>query len=138
MNFIYIPLDIFLKMPHNELTELEAWLYFLGSDSPKHIQRITEKYPFFQELYRDIIDFQYHPKELIRMYSETLMIADRNTIDLMIDELRQAVAEKDAELVKRIAVISEKDIVISEKDTLLSEKDAEIQRLKALLAERKS
>lgn len=129
MNFIYIPLDIFLKMPHNELTELEAWLYFLSSDNPLHIQQLVEKYPFFKELYQDIIDFRYHPKELITMFSESLLIADRNTINLMIDELRQDIAAKDV-------VISEKDVVISEKDAVISEKDAEIAALKRQLAQK--
>ena len=86
---MYIPLDIFLQRPHNELTELEAWLYFLGSDNPVHIQQIIEKYPFFRELYQDIINLRYHPKELISMYSEALFVADQNTIKLMIDELKQ-------------------------------------------------
>lgn len=140
MNFIYIPLDIFLEMPHNELTELEAWLYFLGSDNPLHIQRIIEKYPFFKELYRDIIDFRYHPEELIHMFSETLLVADRNTVKLMIDELRQqlsekdtALSEKDAALSEKDAALSEKDAALSEKDIELSEKDAEIKLLKERL-----
>lgn len=124
MNFIYIPLDIFMKIPHNELTELEAWLYFLGSDNPLHIQRIIEKYPFFKELYRDIIDFRYHPEELIHMFSETLLVADRNTVKLMIDELRQQLSERDATL--------------SEKDAALSEKDAEIKLLKEKLKQQNS
>ncbi len=91
INYIYIPLDIFLKIPHNRLTELEAWLYFLGSDNPVDIQRIIVKYPFFAELYRDIIYFRHNPKELIYMYSEALAIMDKNTIDFMIDEMRERV-----------------------------------------------
>ena len=137
--FIYIPLDFFLKIPHNELTELEAWLYFLSSDNPLHIQRIIEKYPFFRELYQDIIEFRYHPKELINMFSESLLIADRNTVKLMIDELRAekaaVVAEMDAVISEKEAVISEKEAVISEKDKALAEKDAIIQELNRKLAE---
>lgn len=49
-NFIYISLDIFRDLPHNELTELDAWMYFLGSDSPADILCIVKKYPFFQPL----------------------------------------------------------------------------------------
>lgn len=120
IHFAYVPLDIFLKMPHNELTELEAWLYFLSSDNPLHVQQIITKYPFFQELYRDIIHFRYAPKELIRMFSEALLTADRNTVRLMIDEMRQE--------------LTKKDTALSEKDEQLSEKDAEIARLKELLA----
>ena len=124
LNFIFVPLDIFNQMPHNELTELEACLYFLSSDNPLHIQRIIEKYPFFQELYKDIIDLRYHPKELITMFSESLLIADRNTVKLMIDELRQDNAEKDLKL-------KEKDSTIAEQSSKLAEKDLEIARLLA-------
>lgn len=78
-NFIYISLDIFREMPHNELTELEAWMYFLASDEPTDILRIVRKCPFFQEMYQDIVNFRYHPKELIAMYSEALRIMDKNS-----------------------------------------------------------
>lgn len=125
MHFVYIPLDIFMKMPHNKLTELDAWLYFLASDNPLHIRRIIQKYPLFAELYRDIVQFRYNPKELISMYSETLIAADRNTIRLMIDEMREALTEKD---------IAMKNL-ISEKDSVISEKDAIIENLQKLLAQ---
>ena len=141
INFIYIPLDVFLEMPHNELTELEAWLYFLSSDHPRDVQNVIEKYPFFQELYRDIIDFRYHPEELIRMFSEALLAADRNTVRMMIDEMRQelaelslAIAEKEASIAEKDASIAEKDASIAEKDASLAEKDAKLQELTALLA----
>ncbi len=161
LNFIYIPLDIFREMPHNELGELEAWLYFLSSDNPLHIQRIIEEYPFFQSLYQEIINFRYCPKELITMYSEALAILDRNTVNLMIDDMKKelermsadlaqkqaamdeinaalsqktvALSEKDAALSEKDAALSEKDAALSEKDAALSKKDAEIARLKALL-----
>ena len=147
LNFIFIPLDIFLKLPHNELTELEAWLYFLSSDNPLHIQQITTKYPFFKELYQDIINLRYHPKELINMFSESLLIADRNTVTLMIDELRQELevqkgelSELESELTDTQNELSLKNAELSGaknelslKNAELSEKDAEIARLKALL-----
>lgn len=141
INFIYIPLDIFSKIPHNELTELDAWLYFLSSDNPAHVQRIIEKYPFFQKLYQDIINFRYHPKELITMYSESLQIADRNTIKLMIDEMRDqmtvlndTLAAKKSELFEIRAELFEKNVEISEKNAEISEKNAEIEQLKKQLA----
>lgn len=65
MNFIYIPLDIFRAMPHNKLKELDAWLYFPGSDDLKDMQHIVQKYSFFRELYQDIICFRYQPKEVL-------------------------------------------------------------------------
>ena len=145
LNFIFVPLDIFTKMPHNELTELEAWLYFLGSDNPLHIQRIIEKYPFFMELYKDIIDLRYHPKELITMFSESLLIADRNTVKLMIDEMKQEIEEQKSELAElgskieeNNSILAEKNSEIAEKDAEIAEKDAEIARLNALLAQKET
>ena len=53
------------------------------------------------------------------MFSEALLTADRNTVNLMIDEMRQELNELSATL--------------SEKYAELSEKDAEIQRLKDII-----
>lgn len=132
LNFIYIPLDIFLNIPHNELTELEAWLYFLSSDNPSHIMTIIEKYPFFKELYQDIINLRYNPKELIAMYSESLLIADRNTVNLMIDEMRQ----ENNELRQRNKEMwQEYDAMKQQNDALMQELDLlkqELERTKAM------
>ena len=124
LNFIYIPLDIFHNIPHNEIRELDAWLYFLSSDEPSHIQQIVEKYPFFQELYQEIINYRYHPKELIHMYSETLSIMDRNTVNLMIDEMKQELEQ----------LTNLKDLISNENARMA----AEIADLKAQLAEKET
>lgn len=120
LNFVYIPLDIFRRIQHNILTETEAWLYFLGSDNPKDILRITDQYPIFRQLYQEIINFRFHTKELISMYSEALKILDKNTVEYMIDELREQLdqqkKEHKAELARQRA-----------------ESDAEIQQLREQL-----
>ncbi len=157
MNLIYIPLDIFRNMPHNEIGELEAWLYFLGSDEPKDINRIIEKYPFFKELYQEIVYFRYHPKELVGMYSEALAILDRNTVEFMLDDMKKEaddlrvdlnkmeaqmeelgaeISQKTAEISQMETELTQKVAEISQKDAELSQKDAEIARLKALLEKR--
>ena len=33
--YFLIPLDIFRKITHNEISKLEAWPYFLSSDKPE-------------------------------------------------------------------------------------------------------
>ena len=119
MNFIYIPLDIFRAMPHNKLKELDAWLYFLGSDDPKHMQRIVQKYPFFQELYQDIIRFRYQPKEVISMYSEALAIMDKNTVEYMIDEMQAEIRKRDLSLQQKDNALQQKDALIRELQTRL-------------------
>lgn len=115
-NFVYVSLDIFRKLKHNSLTELEAWLYFLGSDDPADILRIIRRYPFFQELYHDIVKFRFQPKELIAMFSDALRILDQNTVKYMIDELKEELSRKDSEL--------------SKKDTLIASLLSEIEHLK--------
>ncbi len=119
---------------------MEAWLYFLSSDNPIHIQRILKKYPFFAELYKEIINFRFHPKELISMFSEALAIMDRNTEKLMIDDMKDKIKEMEAQLQEKYEamekldnVIAEKDNVIAENASLLAEQAAEIARLHALL-----
>jgi len=131
LNFTYIPLDIFLNMPHNEFTELEAWLYFLSSDNPLHIQRIVEKYPFFKELYEDIIRFRYHPEELIAMYSEALLIADRNTVKLMVDEMRQEndeMRQKNDELRQEYDELRQKNDEMRQKNDEMRQKNDEMRQ----------
>lgn len=118
--FVYIHLDIFRQMQHNVLTETEAWLYFLGSYNPKDILRITDQYPIFRQLYQEIIDFRLHPKELISMYSEALKILDKNTVEYMIDELREQLDQQQKEHKAELA-------------RQKAESDAEIQQLREQL-----
>lgn len=152
MNLIYIPLDIFRNMPHNEIGELEAWLYFLGSDEPKDINRIIQKYPFFEELYQEIVYFRYHPKELVGMYSEALAILDRNTVEFMLDDMKKEaddlrvdlnkmeaqVEELGAEISQKTAEIFQKTAEISQMETELNEKELRVAELGTELAEREA
>ncbi len=154
LNFIYIPLDIFRDIPHNKIGELEAWLYFLGSDNPTHIQRLLKEYPSFATLYREIIDFRFHPKELITMYSEALAIMDRNTINLMIDDMKKEVdalkkesdaLKKESDALKKGATTlqdeinileASKNAAIAERDEALVEKNNALAEKNNALAER--
>ena len=125
--FYFIPLDIFFSIEDNkkeeaEMSELEAWLYFIGSDRPEHIQKIIRAFPKFEAIYRDIIYFRYHPVEAIQMFSDALRVLDENTVNYMIEEMKQELEEKDQELEK--------------KDQELEKKDQEIKRLQELLMSR--
>lgn len=96
--FYFIPLDIFLELEDNKDNEvlgkeLEAWLYFIGSDRPEHICKVIQSFPKFEEIYRDIEYFRYHPKEAVGMFSEALRIMDENTVKYMIDEQAQTIKE---------------------------------------------
>ena len=61
------------------------------------------------------------------MFSEALRILDRNTIDFMIDNLKQTIAEQDLE-------IAQKDFEIAQLDFEIAQKKFEIAQLRAQLA----
>lgn len=131
--FIFVSLDIFLDLKDNEnieaLDELDAWLYFIGSDKPADIQKIVLSHPKFKQMYEEIRYFRYHPEEAIQMFSEALKILDENTVKYMIEEMTQEIKEKSQEL-------EEKTQKIESIGKELEEKDKEIERLKKLLQER--
>ena len=58
---------------------------------------------------------------------EALLIADRNTIRLMIEELKQEGAEKDR-------MIAEMDAIIAQKGTEIMQKDIGIKEMQKSLA----
>lgn len=133
--YLLVPLDIFLDLPHNEISKLEAWLYFIGSDKMSDIKKVCEAYPEFRRLYCDVFKFRFHPKELVSMFSEALRILDQDTAQLMVDEMRKEMEEEKA-LHKR--EIEKKDAIIEKKDAQLEEKDAEIALLKAQLSKKET
>ena len=55
-DFIFIALDIFRESQHNVGigNKLEAWLTFLGMDSPEDIVRLPEGYPEYKPLYQEV------------------------------------------------------------------------------------
>ena len=120
LHFISISLDIFNKMHHNKLTELEAWLCFLSSDDPADILHLIQEFPFFREYYNEIIQFRYHPKELITMFSDALRIMDENAVKYMVDEMKAEISRQKAE--------------ISDQNAKISNQETEIARLRAELA----
>ena len=150
----YISLDTFHETVQNITNKLDAWLTFLSSSKPNDIITLINTYPEFIELYKEISEFRTSPKELIHMYSEALAIADRNTVRLMIDDMK----EQTDELKKQYNNLKEQNHGLKEQNNDLttqnndlkernndlttqnnnlkeqvSEKDDEIVRLKQLL-----
>ena len=109
-----IPLDIFLENRHNISNKLDAWLYFLASDSPEDIRKVVEAYPEFEELYREIFYFRYHVEELMSMFSEALRVLDRNTVEYMIELKQKQVDRLEAEN-RRLVEESQKERLESQR-----------------------
>ena len=141
--FFFISLENFFKIEDNKedtkgLSELEAWMYFIGSDKPEHIRKVIENFPWFAELYEDVAYFRHHPEEAIGMFSEALRKQDENTINFMIDDMKGEIDGLKKELADRDRKLADRDKELADKDRKLLEQEQEILKLKKLLAEKKS
>lgn len=146
--FLFLPLDIFFAFKDNNReetinNELEAWLYFLGSDKPEHILKLTNAYPKFVELYQDICKFRYLPEEAIGMFSDALRQLDENTAKYMIEEYQRELENKineictvNEELGRKKKQLEDQTKQLEEKEKSLMKKEKEIAELKRLLAEK--
>lgn len=146
--FYFFPLDIFFSIKHNNdketiESELEAWLYFLGSDRAEDIMKLINTYPEFIELYKDICQFRCQPEVAIMMFSEALRKLDENTVKYMIEEQKKEI-EENKKLIKEQAEeireqkeeIREQAEEIKEQAEEIREQAEEIKRLEQLLAEK--
>lgn len=139
--YIFIPLDIFKKNRYNKTIQnrLEAWLTFFSEDNPEQIVELIEAYPEFKFIYEDIYRICCNMEEVMGIFSEELRILDRNTVQLMIDEMQDEVnalnVERDALSVERDTLSAERDTLSAERDTLSMACDtlrAELGRLNQL------
>ena len=88
----------------------------MSDDNPETIIRLIEEYPEFREMYEEVYDLCLNTEKVMNMFSKELLELDRNTVQLMIDEMQD---EIDSQKVK------------------LQEKDAEIAELRAQLAKKR-
>ena len=109
---IFICLDSFRSIIHTinkDSSMQDAWLTFLSTTDLKTIHSLISSFPEFEAIYQEIADFVKDPKELMNMLSEELYIMDRNSERLMVNDLREAVAAKDKELIAKDKELAAKD-----------------------------
>ena len=111
--YLFVPLDIFREIQQNKHirieNRLEAWLAFLSMDEPEAVISIIEKYSDFKAMYGQIYEICRNIEEVMGMFSKELRELDRNTVQLMIDEMQEELnqVKRKAEEEKRRA--EEKD-----------------------------
>ena len=132
--YVFVALDIFQKNIQNKITckfenKLEAWLTFLSEDDPEIILKLIETYPEFKALYEDGYRLCLNIEEVMRMFSKELAELDKNTVQLMIDEMQDELAEMKIQISEKDNAISEIRTKLSEKDNAISEKDHLIDEL---------
>ena len=120
-NLMYISLDTFHNVVHNITNERDAWLTFLSSDRPEDILRLVQAYPEFMECYQDIVDFRRKPEELMSMYTDAFLEAERNTVQYMCEEQQKKIRKQKK--------------VIEKQEKALAERDKENAELRAMMEE---
>ena len=88
--YVFIALDMFRKVSDNKRTgsELEAWMQMLSSGNPAVHAQIADKSLIFKGIYEEIEAFRQDIGGVLNMFSDALRILDRNTVQLMIDEMQ--------------------------------------------------
>lgn len=134
--YLFVPLDIFRKIQHNKniriTNRLEAWLAFFSMDEPEAVIAIIEKYPDFKAVYEQIYDICQDIEEVMGMFSKELRELDRNTAQLMIDEMQE---ELNQERRKTEQISQELNRKLEQKDRELKQIDQEYQKALKRIAE---
>ncbi len=140
--YLLVPLDIFLDCPHNEISRLDAWLYFIASDDMDDIERVCSIYPEFCERYREVFRFRFQPKELVSMYWSEIRDADREHVLGMIELMKQelVIGQKKLEDNKKELEDNKKELEDNRKELEdnrkeLEEKNKEAERLRIRIME---
>ena len=91
--YVFISLDNFHGILHNNgiRNKLEAWLTFLSVDEPEKIARLIQEYPQFEKYYKEIYELCRNTERVMQMFSEELRELDRNTVQYMIDDMKDEI-----------------------------------------------
>ena len=114
--FLFVPLDIFLKIQHNKIirNKLDAWLLFFASDDPEDVIRLIEEYPEFRAMYEQAYQICRNMEDVMGLFSEELRILDRNTVQYMIDEMQEKIDAQQASIAEKERLIKEMQRRIAE------------------------
>ena len=129
MECFMIPLDIFKKNRQTIDNKLDAWIYFIASDSLADIRKVIEAFPEFKELYKEIFGFRYHMKELVGMYSKTLSILDANTVKYMVEQQREEIEQQREELEQKDQALKQKDQALEQSNRNMNNVNILIEKL---------
>lgn len=135
---LLIPLDIFRASLQNKgiKNELDAWLAFLSVEEPEIIEQLIRDYPQFTAMYQQIYEICGNTERVMELFSEELKILDRNTVQLMIDEMQDEIngqkkelTQMSQELLLKNQLLSQANQQLSQTNQQLSQKDAQIELL---------
>ena len=110
-------------------------MMFFGTQEPEEIVRLLEAYPEFRSMYEEAYRLCQNTEAAMGFFSEELRELDRNTVQLMIDEMQDELNGLKAERDKQKKIVQEQEAAIQEQASALQEKDRTIEELKRQLAQ---
>lgn len=118
------------EMKRNRLMFLSLFV----TDTTDNMSRLLSIYPELEDIVKDMNSYLAQPEEVLNMFSESLRILDKNSMDLLIDEAmeRAEKAEADAKLAEDKAQLAE-----ARADKIAADARQEIERLKKEIEELK-
>ncbi len=127
-----MPLDIFREIQQNKHirieNRLEAWLAFLSMDEPEAVISIIEKYSDFKAMYGQIYEICRNIEEVMGMFSKELRELDRNTVQLMIDEMQEELNQVKRKVEEEKQKAEEEKQKAQEKDYELEQERKELEK----------
>ena len=138
--YVFIPIDIFKKRQHNkDITgKLDAWLMFFCGEKPEEIVRLIEAYPQFKPMYEEAYEMCRNMEDIMGLFSKELRELDRNTVQLMIDEMQEELEQKRAELEKRKEESERQKAEVERRKEEAERQKAEIKKQEAELNKQKA
>lgn len=107
----------------------------------RYISKLLSIYPELEDIVKDMNTYLTQPEEVLNMFSESLRILDKNSMDLLIDETieRAEKAEADAKQAELKAKQAENKAQLAEAraDKIAADAKQEIDRLKKEIEELK-
>ena len=137
--YVFIPIDIFKKRQHNkDITgKLDAWLMFFCGERPEEIVKLIEAYPQFKPMYEEAYEMCRNMEDIMGLFSKELRELDRNTVQLMIDEMQEKLEQKREELKHKSEELEYKEEQLKHKKEELEYKSGELEQKKEELEHKK-
>lgn len=108
--------------------QLDAWLAFLSVDDPEWIVKLIEQYPEFIPLYKDVYTMRQNTEKIMGIFSEELKILDKNTVQLMIDEMQDAIDSQKSTIDSQKSTIDSQKSTIDSQNELLAHQNKELSQ----------
>lgn len=138
--YVFIPIDIFKKRQQNKgiTGKLDAWLMFFCGEKPEEIVRLIEAYPQFKPMYEEAYEMCRNMEDIMGLFSKELRELDRNTVQLMIDEMQEELEQKRAELEERKEESERQKAEVERRKEEAERQKAEIKKQEAELNKQKA